>query len=95
MPEIKFRLYISGKTGRSERTIANLRRILDEMAGAEYELAVCDVLVDPQAAENEKILATPTLVLTSPPPARRFVGDLFDAAKILPYLDVSFRAKGE
>lgn len=91
MPKIQLSLYVFGKTVRSERTIANLRRMLDEEAGGEYELSVCDVMEEPQLAENEKILATPTLVLKSPPPARRIVGDMSDA-NVLPYLGIKLRA---
>jgi circadian clock protein KaiB len=95
MPKIKLTLYVSGKTLRSERTIANVHRILDNEADAEYELTVCDVLEDPQAAEKDKVLATPTLILVSPPPGRRIVGDLSDTAKVLPYLGITFRGKVE
>ncbi|MGZ8995032.1 MAG: circadian clock KaiB family protein, partial [Rhodospirillales bacterium] len=42
-----------------------------------YELSVIDVLERPQLAENEKILATPTLVKELPPPLRRVVAAIF------------------
>lgn len=48
----------------------------------DYELTVCDVLKDPQIAEKEKVLATPTLVLLSPSPSRRIVGDMSDKEKV-------------
>lgn len=91
MPKFHVVLYISGKSERSERTILNLRRMLDEEADGGYELTVCDVQVEPHNAEKEKILATPTLVLISPPPERRIVGDLFDSAKVLSCLGLTFR----
>jgi circadian clock protein KaiB len=88
-------LYVSGKTTRSVRTIDNLRRMLDEEADGEYELTVCDVLEEPQTAENDKVLATPTLILLTPPPARRIIGDLSDTAKVLTYLGVPSRARAK
>jgi circadian clock protein KaiB len=51
-------------------------------------LAVIDVLEQPQAAEEEKILATPTLVKELPPPARRVIGDLSDTEKVFLGLDL-------
>ena len=95
MTTIKLRLYVSGKTMRTERTIANLHRILDDEADAEYELDVCDVLEAPQTAEKDKVLATPTLMLISPPPARRIVGDLADTARVLQYLGIATRGDAQ
>ena len=86
---IRLTHYISGKTVRSERTITKLRHVLEKLTGAEYELTVCDVLEEPQAAERAKILATPTLIVTSSPPVRRVIGDLAEADKVLAHLGLS------
>jgi circadian clock protein KaiB len=51
--------------------------------GGEYQLEVIDVLANPQIAEDEKILATPTLIKQLPPPLRRVIGDLSDKEKVL------------
>ena len=82
------RLYVTGKTPRAEVAIANLRRICDEELRGEYEMQVIDVLEHPQLAEDEKILATPTLIKRLPPPLRRVIGDLSDKDKVLLGLDV-------
>jgi circadian clock protein KaiB len=47
-----------------------------------------DVLEHPQRAEDEKILATPTLIKQLPPPLRRVIGDLSDKEKVLLGLEV-------
>jgi circadian clock protein KaiB len=49
---------------------------------------VIDVLDDPQVAEDERILATPTLIKRLPPPLRRVIGDLSDKHKVLLGLEV-------
>lgn len=82
------KLYVTGNTPRTERAIANLRRICDEDLGGQYEMVVVDVLARPQLAEDEKILATPTLVKQLPPPLRRVIGDLTDPEKVLLGLDI-------
>jgi circadian clock protein KaiB len=51
-------------------------------------LIIIDVLENPQLAEDEKILATPTLVKELPPPIRRIIGDLSDKEKVLLGMDV-------
>lgn len=76
-------LYITGQTPRSERAILNLRRICEEILGEQYELLIIDVLEQPHLAEEEKILATPTLIKHLPLPVRRIIGDLSDTDKVI------------
>lgn len=76
-------LYITGQTPRSEQAIVNLRRVCDTALSGQYELFIVDVLEQPGLAEEEKILATPTLVKEVPPPARRIIGDLSDTQQVL------------
>jgi circadian clock protein KaiB len=82
------KLYVTGKTPRAEQAIANLRRICEEELQGKYELQIIDVLEHPQLAEDERILATPTLIKRLPPPLRRVIGDLSDTEKVLIGLDV-------
>ena len=82
------KLYVTGQTGNSVRAIENLKKILaNELMGL-YELEVIDVLKNPQLAESEKILATPTLARIFPPPVRRIIGDLSNKEKVLLGLDL-------
>jgi circadian clock protein KaiB len=88
MNKFLLRLYITGQTPKSERAIANLRCICEKELNGWYELVVIDVLERPQLAEDEKILATPTLIKELPPPLRRVIGDLSDTEKVLLGLDM-------
>jgi circadian clock protein KaiB len=82
------KLYVAGSSARTDRAIANLRRICDEELANLYELVIIDVLEHPQLAEDDKILATPTLIKHLPPPLRRVIGDLSDKDKVLLGLEV-------
>jgi circadian clock protein KaiB len=77
------KLYISGKTPKSNRAVASVKKICEEHYAGRYELAVIDILEDPEAAEREQIMATPMLIKESPAPARRIVGDLTNKSKVL------------
>lgn len=83
------KLYITGRTPRSERAIRNLQHICDNELQGRYEIDIIDVLERPQLAEDERILATPTLIKELPPPLRRIIGDLSDTDKVLLGLDIS------
>lgn len=82
------RLFVTGHTPRSEAAIRNLKRICEEELAGHYELEIIDVLERPQLAENEKILATPTLIKQLPPPLRRIIGDMSNSERVLLGLDV-------
>jgi circadian clock protein KaiB len=82
-PTYLLRLYVTGTSPRAEVAIANLRRICEQELRGQYELQIIDVLEHPQLAEDEKILATPTLIKQLPPPLRRVIGDLSDKEKVL------------
>ncbi|MDA2913214.1 circadian clock protein KaiB [Acidobacteriia bacterium AH_259_A11_L15] len=82
------KLYITGQTPASIRALENLKRIMAEELSQEYHLEVIDVLEDPVLAEDEKIIATPTLVKSLPPPLARIIGDLSNREKVLLGLDV-------
>jgi circadian clock protein KaiB len=82
------KLYVTGSSPRTSAAIANLERICQEELEGRYELEIIDVLEYPQMAEDEKILATPTLIKQLPPPLRRVIGDLSDKEKVLFGLEV-------
>ena len=88
MDKFKLRLYVTGKTPKSERAIANLKEICERELEGLYDLQVIDVLESPQLAEDEKILATPTLIKDLPPPLKRIIGDLSNSEKVLLGLDL-------
>ena len=77
-----FRLYVTGHTPRAERAIANLRRLCADVLRNGCDVEVVDVLEQPELAEAERILATPTLIKDFPPPTRRIIGDLSDAERV-------------
>ena len=88
MTKILLKLYVTGQTPKSERAIVNMRRICEGELGGQYELVIIDVLERPQLAEDEKVLATPTLTKELPLPLRRIIGDLSDSDKVLLGLDI-------
>ena len=72
------------------RALKTLREILEHEFRGVYALKVIDVLKNPQLAEEDKILATPTLAKILPPPVRRIIGDLSDRERVLIGLDLLY-----
>jgi circadian clock protein KaiB len=86
--KFQLKLYITGTNARTERAVANLRHICETELDGRYELEIIDVLENPEAAERDRVLATPTLIKELPPPLRRVIGDLSDRDKVILALEV-------
>ena len=88
MSQYHLKLYIAGRTPRAELAMHRLNAICEEQLHGQFLITVIDVLEHPQLAEDEKILATPTLIKELPEPLRRIIGDLSDQDKVLIGLDL-------
>ena len=83
------KLYVTGQTANGQKAIDNLKDILSEPRFEEkYDLEIIDILMHPQLAEDEKIIATPVLIKKMPPPLKKIIGDLSDKEKVLLGLDL-------
>lgn len=82
------RLYITGVTPRSTRSILNIRRLCEERLAGRYSLEVVDLYQQPDLARDEQIIAAPTLIKKLPLPLRKLVGDLSDHKRVLVSLDM-------
>jgi circadian clock protein KaiB len=84
----QLRLYIAGNTPKSAAALKNLKRYCEEHLCDQYEIEVIDLLLNPQLAEGDQILAIPTLVKKVPEPVRKIIGDLSNEEKVLVGLDI-------
>lgn len=73
-PSVEFVLYVVGLDGPGGSAVARFQEIFGRAYGEDYELTVVDIATDPQRAETDGIVATPTLIRQNPQPRRRFVG---------------------
>jgi circadian clock protein KaiB len=76
--DYSFKLYVTGGTRLSQEAETNLRSLCKNRLLSHYDIEVVDVLERPELAEEEQILATPTVVKIAPPPPLRVIGDLSD-----------------
>ena len=84
----ELRLYVAGQTPKSVTALVNLRKYCEQHLKGRYKIEVIDLLVNPQLAEGDQILAIPTLVRKVPEPIRKIIGDLSDEERVLVGLDV-------
>ena len=84
----ELRLYVAGKTEKSVTALHNLKQYCEEHLKGQYKIEVIDLMVKPQLAEGDQILAVPTLVRKVPEPIRKIIGDLSDKEKVLVGLNI-------
>ena len=82
------RLYVAGETPNSRRAIKNLNKICEEHLAGKCTIEVIDLLVNPQLAKGDQILAVPTLVRKLPEPMKKIIGDLSNTERVLVGLDL-------
>jgi circadian clock protein KaiB len=84
----ELRLYVAGKTPKSVAAFSNLKQICEEHLVGRYRIEVIDLLVQPQLAQGDQILAIPTLVRKLPEPIKKIIGDLSNTERTLVGLDL-------
>lgn len=84
----ELRLYIAGNTAKSATALNNLKKYCEEHLKGQYKIEVIDLLVNPQLAVGDQILAIPTLVRKVPVPIRKIIGDLSNEEKVLVGLNI-------
>lgn len=86
--EWELRLYIAGQTPRALTAIQNLHQLCEKHLAGRYRVEVIDLLVNPQLARGDQILAVPTLVRKLPTPVKKIIGDLAQTERVLVGLDL-------
>lgn len=84
----QLRLYVAGNTPKSVAALNNLKKYCELHLCEKYSIEVIDLLLNPQLAAGDQILAIPTLVRKVPVPVRKIIGDLSNEEKVLVGLDL-------
>jgi circadian clock protein KaiB len=82
------RLFVTGQTPRSVKSIENLKKLCERYLKGRYELEVIDIYQQPEMATENQIIAAPTLIKKLPLPLRRLVGDFSNQDRVVVGLDL-------
>ncbi len=72
----------------SAAAVARLKELEEKLPADFLSMEIVDVLEDPDSAENNRVLATPTLIRMSPLPMIRVVGDVESVDRLMQLLDL-------
>jgi circadian clock protein KaiB len=88
---VLLRLYVAGTDARSGEARRLCQEVVERCHPLACRLEIVDVFENPQQAEQDRVLATPTLVRLEPPPLVRLIGGLRNAEFILEALQLDER----
>ncbi|MDF1745566.1 MAG: circadian clock KaiB family protein [Gimesia sp.] len=79
-----FELYIAGNTPAATRAIGNLEKLCAELLEVgQYKIDIINIVESPNAAVDNGVLATPTVIRKSPEPRATVIGDLADKERVI------------
>lgn len=73
-------LYVAGDSLRSVGAVNAVRSLLADRSPSDYTIDIVDVLEEPEIAERDRVIATPTIARLHPEPRVRILGDPDDGA---------------
>jgi circadian clock protein KaiB len=83
------RLYVADKSPQSIRAFTNLKNMCEKHLHGRYHIEVIDVIMRPEAARADQIVALPTLIRKRPKPVRIGIGDMGNTGRLLDLLNRS------
>jgi two-component system chemotaxis response regulator CheY len=78
LPRVELRLYVTPTSAASMKARRTMEKLLDSLHGCDVGFEVYDLALEPQRAEQDRVVFTPTLVKLGPEPRAWIVGDLSD-----------------
>ncbi|WP_397382590.1 circadian clock KaiB family protein [Prosthecobacter sp.] len=87
------RLFVAGASARSHQAVMRVRELCATVLEDNCTLEVIDIYQQPALARTHQIVATPTLIVELPQPARRFIGNLTNITGLFVELNLSTKVK--
>jgi len=81
-------LYVSGMSLKSMEAIENIKRLCDKYLKDAFELEIIDLYKNPEAASEQQIIFSPSLIKTLPLPKKTLIGTFKDSEKVIKGLGI-------
>ncbi len=93
IPEGKLllQLYVAGMSAKSMEAIENIKQLCDEYLQGAFELEIIDLYKNPEAASEQQILFSPSLIKTFPLPRKMLIGTFSATEKVVKALGITIK----
>ena len=89
--KLVLQLYVSGMSLKSMEAIENIKRLCDEYLQGAFELEIIDLYKNPEAASEQQIVFSPSLVKQLPLPKKTLIGTFADTEKVIRGLGIKIK----
>lgn len=89
--KLVLQLYVTGMSSKSMEAIENIKHLCDEHLQDAFELEIIDLYKNPEAASEQQIIFSPSLVKTLPLPRKTLIGTFNDTDKVLRGLGIKIK----
>jgi len=89
--KLVLQLYVSGMSLKSMEAIENIKRLCDEYLDDAFELEIIDLYKHPEAATEQQIIFSPSLIKQLPLPKKVLVGTFSDTEKVIKALGLRIK----
>ena len=86
---VSFKKLVRRIAEQDKKILDKLNQVCEKELNSEYEFNIINILENPQLAEGDRVLATPTLIKELPDPVKRIIGDISNTEKVLVGLDLN------
>jgi circadian clock protein KaiB len=92
-PESKLvlQLFVSGMSQKSMEAIGNIKRLCDTHLEGAFDLEIIDLYKNPEAANINQIVFSPSLIKQLPPPKKTLIGSFSDTDKVVKALGIRLK----
>ena len=84
-------LYVAGMSPKSMEAIENIRRLCDKHLEGAFELEVIDLYKHPEAASEQQIIFSPSLIKQLPLPRKTLIGTFGETEKVIRGLGIHIK----
>ena len=89
--KVVLQLYVSGMSPKSMEAIENIKRLCDEHLQGAFKLEIIDLYKNPEAASEQQIIFSPSLIKTLPLPRKILIGTFSDTEKVIKELGITIK----
>jgi circadian clock protein KaiB len=89
--KLVLQLYVCGMSQKSMEAIENIKRLCDEHLKDAFELEIVDIYKHPEAASEQQIVFSPSLIKHLPLPKKTVIGNFADKEKVIRALGITFK----
>ena len=86
--KLVLQLYVSGMSRKSMDAIENIKQLCDEHLKGTFELEIVDLYKNPEAASEQQVIFSPSLIRQFPLPKKMLIGNFSDTEKVIKGLGI-------